>query len=107
MTGLPNTITESSEARLPSSQPRNRSTVASVLDAHGRPHPESRERVIKLSRDVQKGAKQAIFACHRGDGKKADGARPGEAAQPEREGGEHGGFDAHPTLLDDGIARAL
>ena len=32
----------------------------------------ARERVIKLSRDVQKGAKQAIFACHRGDGKKAE-----------------------------------
>jgi len=31
----------------------------------------ARELVIKRSRDVQKGAKQAIFACHRGDAAKA------------------------------------
>ena len=48
--------------------------LASLAEVKGRMDASdaARERVIKLSRDVQKGAKQAIFACHRGDGKKAD-----------------------------------
>jgi len=35
-------------------------------------YDESREKVIKRSREIQKAAKQAIFALHRDDHKKAD-----------------------------------
>ena len=56
--------------------------LASLAEVKGRMDASdaARERVIKLSRDVQKGAKQAIFACHRGDDAKA-GALLGAATK--------------------------
>jgi predicted translin family RNA/ssDNA-binding protein len=58
----------------PSSPPESSFVDAEAWDALQsklKQHDEQRETVIKRSRDVQKAAKQAIFALHRGDGARA------------------------------------
>jgi len=64
-----------------------------------RQHDEQRETVIKRSRDVQKAAKQAIFALHRGDGARAAGLLR-DAAGAVRE--LRPLVDADPTLRHGG-----